>query len=273
MQCEKELLGGYYCWNTRVECVPDTIKVYRDIDISSIKVWLDPDPETLLWLGSVANAKERKWPLRYMYPDKWALGYWEPNDTVRTEQDPRLDTDWRIKRFIDKYPDYEFIKADPRGSDLPSSDMEIIADPMGSGHSVIALFGDFGLSNPKNQTKVSNPLCRIGMGKGACVTTPQYWDPQQRFIYDFTINLNNVPLDLPGNWYVGVEFMGRPAEATINGMPWFEKIPPEEKMNLKVFPGHGYIMKVDESDDTHKFTSYAIISTICNDLEPYGCER
>jgi hypothetical protein len=133
----------YFYW--KINC-PTENDVYRYIDGTSLKVWLDPDQETEQWLGWSEDAKG--WPLRYMYPEKWSLGTWTPGGFT-TVGDNGLWTEEQIKKFEAEHPGYNFLESDPRIGPLPTVTMKLASDPLKEDQSkptmrrVIALFGDF----------------------------------------------------------------------------------------------------------------------------------
>jgi hypothetical protein len=258
------------------KCTPHTETVYRHITGESLQVWLKPTTRTEEWLGWKTGKGGN--PLRFLYPEKWSLGTWTP-EGFTTEGDQGLWSNAQIAKFIAEHPGFNFLKADPRQNELPSQFLVLAKDPAegdtGSGR-VIPLFGDFDVWNGLGS--ITGPdLCLIeGKGPGGpgelghCSKTINNVDDWMSgnpdiFAADITqliVNLSHIPLDLPGEWYIGVKVSA--TRATYAGGK-FETVPDVEKLYRS--PSRGY------TQEEHSFLSYIWMSTPCNGVEIDACTK
>jgi hypothetical protein len=278
--------GKFLYWTTEPICTRhENEQTSRFINGESLQVWLIPSDNTLMWLGWNIDFLGR-YPLRFMYPEKWALGTWVPGGFI-SEGDEGLFADFQIRRFTEEHPGFNFLKADPRKDILPESVLTRINNPVTNppGGVALALYGRFaGLNNYGGISGAGACLIYDGKEKtGWCwpTTSPSSdslldlpafdkWKAQsvevdlsRKDITYLGLTLKNVPLDLPGTWHIGVSVSVSPA--TYNGGNRTEVVPDPSK--LFQFPGNGYDLK------THAFSSYMLISTFCNPMEKLGCTQ
>jgi hypothetical protein len=241
-----------------------------------VKVWLVPTQYTLDWLGWDSEGLKDKHPLRYMFPEKWALGTWTPGGFT-TVGDDFMFTEEQIDAFIAANPGFEFLKGDPRMEAIPTYALQRAQDPNQPTQRVLALFGEFTNWYTGAVMTMEGPCLVDRPGtKGRCQTTTNLSAGNletELFNADLTaegitylrVELLNVPMDLPGDWYIGVSVWVR--RATYDNGRRTETEPDDKKLTR--FPGNGY--ELDSTD--HKFTTYILISTLCNSTEVDGCTK
>jgi hypothetical protein len=274
----------YYFTDT---CTPHTeTNIYRHIDGASLMVWLKPTPKTEQWLGwTTKGLGDDRFPLRYMFPEKWSLGAWTPEgyDTVG---DPGLWTEDEIKKFLAEHPGFNFLKADPREFELPSQYLPLAKNPApnsdganagGSGR-VVPLFGSF--PELDFHGDVGGPAVCVIEGKGPggpgdqghCAVTVNGLEDlisggANIFADDITkltVSFSHIPMDLPGEWQIGVKVSITHAKYAGN---MDETILDPKYLHRD--PGNGYTI----SDPEHDFLTYMWIATMCNPAEEHGCEN
>jgi len=262
--------GKYYYLQGR--CVPYTETVYRYIDGESIKVWLQPTVDTLQWLGWDEPAPG-KYPLRYLYPEKWALGTWTPQGFT-TEGDVGLWTEEEIKKFLAEHPGYNFLKADPRHYEIPSEYLRLAEDPMGSGGRVIPLFGGgFTTWGGMGPLENGDPCMISGRGpdgQAYCAKTinnqtdPMFGslDLSTGNITYLSISFSHIPMDIPGEWSIIAKIVVN--KAIYESVR--EEVVDDEKYLFRM-PEYGYEPK------NNTFITYMWISTPCNPAEKNGCKN
>lgn len=272
--------GNHYYMTSVPICTPhENEEVYRNIRGESLQVWLAPSEDTLKWLGwNTTGLKGGQYPLRYVFPEKWSLGTWTPEGFTTVGSD-LMYTEEQIDRFIAENPGFEFLKSDPREEDLPSYALLRTKDPMteeGAPQRALALFGEF--YSWYRMGKISSPgeclVNRLGT-YGICGTSTNLSqsDPSEElFNADLTakgitylrLDMYNVPMDLPGQWYIGARVSVEPA--TYDNGRRTEVVP--DPMKLSRYPTNGYELMTDE----HTFLVYILISTPCNGAEMGGCD-
>jgi hypothetical protein len=272
-------MGEYYYLQPTCTLVSEP--VFRYIEGKSLKVWLEPTADTKRWLGwDTETLDEGKYPLRYLFPEKWSLGTWTP-EGFTTEGDVGMWTEEEIKKFIAEHPGYNFLKADPRHTEIPTQYLPLAADPLVTdtlkvGSRVIPLFGDgFAIWNGLNPVTAKNGCLIDGAGpdgQGYCAKTvndrtdPLFGsvDLAADNITYLSVSFAHIPMDLPGEWYIAVEVRVRPAvydggriEST------------KESQYFYRIPNYGFEYRLSE----HTFVTYMWISTPCNPAELHGCEN
>jgi hypothetical protein len=278
--CPPNYSGGLYYYKSSVpKCTPhEEIDVYRTILGSTLKVWLMPSSDTTAWLGWDTTDTKGRNPLRYLFPERWSLGSWTPGGYTTVGSD-YMFTEEQIEQFIAENPDFEFLKSDPREDRLPSYALPRVEDPTMGGQAaaarVLGLFGGF--ENWYTHTMNSQPgeclVNRTGTS-GVCGTETNIStsDPSMEFfnadlsaegIIYLRLGMYNIPVDLPGEWSVGVSVSVNPA--TYDQGRRTENVPPNDEQ-LKRYPGNFY------DPDDHKFIVYILISTPCNSMEIGGCD-
>jgi hypothetical protein len=274
--CPPYYANGKHYFNRQIPiCTAHEEKeVYRTINGESLKVWLVPTDETLKWLGWNTEGTEGKYPLRYMFPEMWALGTWTPGGFT-TVGSYFMFTEEQIEAFIAANPGFEFLKGDPRMEDIPTYALQRVRDPNLPTQRVLALFGEYINWYTQGTTKIGGPCLVDRPGtKGRCQTATNLTvgDPSKAaFNADLSaegitylrVELLNVPMNLPGDWYIGVSITVRPAKYGKGQRT--ETV--EDQSKLHRDPTSGYSL------DDHSFTTYILISTLCNSAEIDGCTR
>jgi hypothetical protein len=269
--------GQYYYKQSVPKCTPHTeTDVYRTIIGGTLKVWLIPTEDTTAWLGwDTVKTKGRK-PLRYLFPEKWSLGSWTPGGYT-TVGSSGMYTEEQIEKFIAENPEFEFLKSDPREQELPTYALVRVQDPtrVKAPMRALGLFGEFYSWYRYGQISRQGECLVNRMGtNGICGTETNIStsDPSMEFfnadlfaegITYLRLGMYNIPMDLPGDWLVGVSVSVNKAKYD-NGRRT-EVVADESKLTRS--PGNGY----DPAD--HPFTVYILISTPCNPREIGGCEK
>jgi hypothetical protein len=119
---------------------PDTT-VYRPV--KNIQVWLEPSGKTSDWLGwSTANVNRA--PVRYIYPERWSVGNWLPDDQYTTRR--ALDERWDIpyyKEWLEKMGEFNFLAGDVRlETPLWSVTMAEVMDSFTNTTKGLGIFGE-----------------------------------------------------------------------------------------------------------------------------------
>jgi hypothetical protein len=274
--CPPYYAGGKYYYKKSVPiCTPHKDEqVYRSIVGLSLKVWLVPTDETLKWLGWNTDSTKDKYPLRYVFPEKWSLGTWTPGGFTTIGSD-LMYTEEQIDQFIAENPGFEFLKSDPRESELPTYSLTRVQDPT-TGNApmrALGLFGEFyswyryGQISHKGECLVN----RTGTN-GSCATETNLSrsggkskffnaDLGAEGITYLRLDLNNVPVDLPGEWYVGVSVTVN--SATYDNGRRTEVVPDSSKKTRS--PGNGFNPK------EHSFLVFILIASPCLANEVNGC--
>jgi hypothetical protein len=275
-----ELCSPYYSagkyYYTKGECTPHSEKVFRYIDGTSVKVWLEPTERTSWWLGwTTEGIPDSLFPLRYMYPEKWALGTWTPEGFM-TEGDLGLWTEEEIRKFLEEHPGYNFLKADPRHREIPTLYLPLAQDPLEDGSRVIPLFGDDFTEWNGQGALFTGDRCMI-TGRGpdgnayCAKTVNDIDDPmfgsvglEAKNITFLRVSFSHIPMDIPGEWHIAVRVAVRKA---VYGGGKLETV--ENEDFLFRLPGIGYY----QDTPGHTFTTYMWISTPCNPNEYKGCDN
>jgi hypothetical protein len=282
-KCSPYRKNGLF-YHRQAQCVPHTETVYRYISGESIRVWLKPTLDTEAWLGWTSS---KGYPLRFMFPEKWSLGTWTP-DSFTTEGDPGLWTDAQIDAFVAAHPGFNFLKADPRTTDLPSQYLKLAGDPDskggGSGR-VIPLYGSFmasgqyGPIGTAGQCIIEYAGPGLGGDRGSCtevVNGARVILSGGASVFDdgitsLIIYIDNIPMDLPGQWYVGVE-AGVKAAKYAGGKT--EVHDPNDLIRKPgTVPETGKYAGYTVIDSKHGFLVYIWLTAPCNAGEEHGCEN
>jgi hypothetical protein len=281
--CKPYYEGGmYYHWTAVPICMlhKDEI-VHRTIMASTLQVWLVPTPETVKWLGwDTEESQTGPFPLRYMFPEQWAVGVWTPEGYTTVGDD--LYTEQQIEQFFKEHPELNFLKADPRSEGLPTYALRRVTNPVEHdeyGTQVVALFGAFyglpqyniGPVSQQGQCLIDRPgtdgKCHVStnLSMGGFFGDFTEADLASKGITYLRLDLNHIPMDLPGDWYIGVSVYVQPATYDLGRRT--ESIDPGSP-NLRRAPTKGY----DLTDpDEHMFTVYVLISTPCDGSDPKAC--
>jgi hypothetical protein len=277
MVCPRSSGSYSYCYPAGCEEQPKET-IYRKIWPERTRIWLDADPETRQWLSWQENLTGD--PLRYVFPDDWGLGAWTP-DGPRKSGFEGEGSEW-----------WTFLYGDPLLISVPTTNLEKVYEPTSdaySGKQVLGLWGSF--SNFPGESVFSNDMEQCLLGKvnsegqplgGECIITPgdaRSTDKLTSNVTMLTIKLNNVPMDLPGHWMIGVTGYQYPAwyaNGTRSEKDWrkIKGLEPidEYSPNLKIGPyelgfSNYYIMKSAD----YSFDVYIIISTPCLASDPESC--
>jgi hypothetical protein len=264
----------YYFLRQVPICTPHDEEAYRTIIGETVKVWLIPTEYTLQWLGWNSEGLGDRHPLRYLFPEKWALGTWTPGGFTTVGSD-YMFTEEQIDAFIAANPGFEFLKGDPRAEDIPTYALQRAQDPNQPAQRVLALFGEFTNWYTQTMTTMDGPCLVDRAGtKGRCQTTTNLSAGNletELFNADLTaegitylrVELLNVPMDLPGDWFIGVSVSVRPAKYDLGRRT--ETVPDPSFLHRD--PTNGYNLS------EHSFTTYILISTLCNAAEIDGCTK
>ncbi|MBN1438551.1 MAG: hypothetical protein JW929_04000 [Anaerolineales bacterium] len=246
--------------------------VRRTIIGASLQVWLEPAEVTRKWLGWSTD-DDNHYPLRYVFPEKWALGTWTPEGFTTVGSD-FMFTEAQIDAIIAQNPGFEFLKGDPRAEDIPTYALTRVQDPTtdaARAQRVLALYGEFTNWYTGAPTTADGPcLVDNRITDGYCqtatnlsMTTPETElfnaDLNAEGITYIRLDLRQVPMDLPGEWFIGVSVKVNPAKY------YHETRTEPSPANLHMDTGNGY------RKDNSKFTVYILISTLCNSAEVDGC--
>jgi hypothetical protein len=273
--CSPYFSAGQYYF-LQGTCTPHTETVFRYIEGESLKVWLEPTLDTKKWLGwSTESLGNDNYPLRYLFPEKWALGTWTP-EGFTTEGDLGLWTEEEIRKFLAEHPGYNFLKADPRHNKIPSQYLPLAEDPLDRNGQVVPLFGEgFTTWDPFGPVTQKGGCLIAGTGpdgQGYCaITVNDRTDPlfgsadlDADNITFLSVSFSRIPMDLPGEWHIAVKISVRPA-VYAGGKE--EKIAnPDDFIRM---PNGGFEHLLPE----HAFLTYMWISTPCNPNEIHGCDN
>jgi hypothetical protein len=283
--------AGYRCYTKPggvKECYEKKCKefsetVYRYINPDSISIWLDPSEETEQFLGW-KQGEVGQYPLRYLFPEKWALGAWTP-----TGLEGETIGDWspsgeEVWAFGQENSWFTFLFPDPNEKDLPGQHLLQMSQPQritGSvSRRVLALYGPFDyIQSPYTQvngTYARDCLIDASSLPGDANTPPSAGscDKPDNYTYSdkeniIIINFDRIPLDLPGDWQIGIKAEQYPAKYDF-GKTEVITDPNELKFGPSDY-GWGPINMYDISTIT--FPCYVVISTPCTNSDPKSCKN
>lgn len=108
----------------------------------------------------------------------------------------------------------------------------------------------------ENTTGLDEGLTALAGGEKICTFDPYLY---KSAVNKFVITMKKIPLDLPGEWYIGVNFfMGYASFDNGNGHE-----PEYGSINL--------VFSDEEQESAYTFESYILRSAPCNPDEPGGC--
>jgi hypothetical protein len=271
-------------------CVPYSRDetVFRQIQQDTIKIWLNPSDITRQWLGwNNLKSPNGNYPLRFVYPESWTVNSWDSSGWI-VEGDP-LSIGGHDVLGSEGDSGFDYVKSEPTEYAIPSRTLRVAFDPISmqvyqERNPVLALYGSFsGFYSGTSGHPVEVP------GSGACEfifgetdvtgkgTAPQWesgsdvypsCEKDGKTIWQ-TFFFNNIPLDLPGTWQIGILFFVAPA--TFEGQPIIGEVIPGEEDRLLPWDGNGNTTDIRYNMELHSFQSYIIMSVPCNDLEPGSC--
>lgn len=270
--------GDYkWCYPAGCEAQPRE-PISRMIWPERTRIWLDADPETRQWLSWQENNTGD--PLRFVFPDDWGLGAWTPDGPKKSGYTGEGGEWWT------------FLYTDPLFLSVPTTKLEKVYEPNGEAYStkqVLGLWGSF--SNFPGESVFSNNLEQCLLGKensegqpvgGECIITPgdaRSIDNLTSNVSVLTIKLNNVPMDLPGHWMIGVTGYQYPAwyangtrsEKDLRKIKGenFDEYSPELRIGPSKlgFTENSY----DMNSNDYSFIVYIMISTPCLASDPESC--
>jgi hypothetical protein len=286
--------GGYYYNNTVQVCnrnysSDQGITVQRKI--KDIKIWLEPSKPTSEWLGWDPVTPDGRNALRFLYPEKWMVGNWT-DDGFTTQGTPGnigFGSEY-YKQWLEKMKGYNFLAGDALGDfAIWSVTMYAVLSPRDKTTTSLGLYGTFetdpdlpeNITGPtitipcstwKNPNHASELGWAVGPEKEKCNIQPTPETPDEKN-NEYSIILEHVPMDLPGEWYIGVMVEMEPAQFTSKvgnktitepndwGNPaakWYKPTPLDQPDEI------GYHMD-------HSFYSYILLSSPCNIQEKDGC--
>ena len=290
---------GYYYTDPSYSCErtftsDQNIKVARTM--ASIKIWLEPGKETGEWLGWSPTTSTGRSALRFIYPEKWMVGNWTEGggfETRGTVGNIGFGPGY-YEKWLEKMGSYDFLAGDSMADKaIWSVTLPVVASPIGSNNYALGLIGTFdsapnlpsdvgGYARYFDCPYISPESHAQDMGwtwsnaNISCENDPLD-ESRYRSTYDYT--MNHVPLDLPGEWHIGVMIQMEqatfsapdakrgtiyPKENTgwVERWKWFK---PSTAASDPDIDEIGYNM------DKVWFMSYIMLSTPCNGQEAQGC--
>ncbi len=265
--------------------------VYRYINPESVSIWLDPTRETEEFLGWGPNG-EGRYPLRFIFPEKWALGAWTPTG-MEQEEIGWNPTDQDVWAFGQENPWFTYLFPDPNETDLPGQHLLRMSQPVyylgfgdGGGDEVsyisrrvLGLYGSFfayqSVNNSVQGTGTGPLECLVDSGslpgdqntlasEGSC-TPPDGYNFGDN-VTEISIYFKGIPLDLPGHWRIGIKASQYPAK--------YDHVRLTENVGrsfLSIGPADYGWTKAKYVLDDFGFDSYVIISTPCYGTDPKSC--
>jgi hypothetical protein len=293
---------GHYYFRTETRCIRHysnespgfpAENVYRKV--KGVRVWLEPSKATTEWLGWGMTTSGGRASVRYIYPSRWMVGNWE-GDGFSTQR--TLDARWDIpyyQNWLETVGAVDFLAGDAYSGPLWSMTMPEVASPM-TNVMALGVTGEMKVSNSfagsdsipsASATEVVNcldlktkyieydPNFLKKSYQINCPSNPPY-DTSSSGIY--TMTFEHIPMDLPGQWYIGVmveldrakfinvDYYGT-KELTENPSAW---ITDDE---TQWFPIEDYdeISYENEVEGSSFFFSYILLTSPCNNLEENGC--
>jgi hypothetical protein len=261
-----------YYWKD--ECVPvRTHEAYRKIN--DVKVWLEPSNETATWLGWGQNIPGSKATLRYIFPEKWMAGTWT-KDGFTTTGTP--DLSWNSQYYEEwakQLKNYNFLAGDTETiPNLWSVTMVEVANPVSGNFQSLGVFGYFmmtSITNPMPEDLIGGSQWRVSCEEIKVYTKLHLatCDPPDMKIPSrtehITINLQHIPMDLPGIWYIGIQVEMGKASIYYNYETIYEDWSYQGDTNWFSLKDINYDL------NEHYFYSYVLLSTPCNPLEQNNC--
>jgi hypothetical protein len=287
--------GQFYKWGFESYCHKN-IATPAIRPVKSVLIWLQPSDETAEWLNWNPGQSKLRSNLRLIYPEKWMAGTWTP-DGFTVDQTPDIDASWSesyYEAWKQQLQDYNFLAGDiNKISKLWSVTMVELQNPYNSNADSLGIFGNF-LNGPNAASLVTNSYMReesynisYGMGPGEMnehkknrlenwassspksniPLTEQLQSPKQR--ESFTITMEHIPIDLPGQWFIGVYVEMGPAIFSYKGVDKEEGV--DESWTGSPLGKWFSPEQVDYEMADHYFYAYVLLSTPCNPMEVDNC--
>jgi hypothetical protein len=238
---------------------------------ANTQVWLDPTDETRAWLGWSGGAQGD--PLRFVLPDDWGFGAWTP-EGWKERSNPGTGSEW-----------WTFLYRDPLITHFPSTKMSVVYTPepgnLYSTRQILGLFGTYSTFPGQSSSSSIMDQCLIDnevkSSRGYCVIEP-FGVTGTSKITTLSFYFNNIPLDLPGRWRIGVAAYQLPAIYAGTRT----EIIDEFDLQLSVGPrerGFPYYYLYNETENgedfdmspNKAFNSYIILATPCFNGDPKSC--
>jgi hypothetical protein len=283
-QCDTDPYGIYYYYMTPTEICDHNIYNLAQRPIKSVLVWLEPSTETAAWLGWDAGTNATRFPLRYMFPEKWMTGTWT-EDGFETSGTP--DHTWTqsyYEAWLAQMSDYNFLAGDTNKlSKLFSVTMVEVTSPI-DGTAGLGVFGNF-LAGPNPSTLPVNfqpgefninyednpELIKILNGNNRVKYSPRsnisLTDQLSDHRWSIFIKMAHIPMDLPGLWTIGVMVEMERAQFEYKGMRRFET-PPDD---WEGYESKWFLPEEANYNSDAFFYSYVLLSTPCNPMEVDSC--
>ncbi|MBN1439699.1 MAG: hypothetical protein JW929_09840 [Anaerolineales bacterium] len=247
--------GFDYAYITRTCVQQPPEKTYRSIIPSSLYIWLDLSLQTRDLLGPGPYFGGSKTPvLRYLYPDQWAVIVARPGDMIIVEG-PGFSNPEDVTDFLKKNKDYLVLESDTKsylvGTRMPLSYWSMMKYP------AIALVNNGNCVAGQNRTGMDAGMTALAGGEGICVFEKKAFF--NNALNEYKITMRGIPLDLPGEWYIGVSFWME--SATFDRGNGREPDVPEEILAVSS----------EDQERRYSFESYIIRSAPCNPQEPGSC--
>jgi hypothetical protein len=245
--------GVIYRWERQcVQQPPET--TYRSIKPETVSVWLDVSRESRGMLGPGPFYEDTKRPvLRYLYPDQWAVKVVRPEDMTIVEK-PGFDTPQDVIDFLKANKDYIILESGAKGYVLETRMKTLYRRSMY--WPAFTLVDNGRCVAGENATGLDAGLTALAGGEHICSFRS---DTYNEAVNTYVIEMKKIPLDLPGEWYIGVGFDME--YASFDGGNGHE-------------PGFGTVKYVFSDVDMERrfsFESYILRSAPCNPDEPGGC--
>jgi hypothetical protein len=275
-QCRSGRSGYLECYTVEDRCEKETETVYRHIIPDSVSVWLDPSTETEQFLGWGPNDGGR-YPLRFLFPEKWALGAWTPTGLEQESIGEWYPEGSEVWAFGQENSWFTFLFPDPNEIDLPGQHLVRLSQPQRElgymGRRILGLYGRFytfqAPYSAMNGTSAGECLVdsgRIADSSGLCFVSKVGTSTEATY---FSINFTQIPLDLPGTWRIGMMASQLPAMYDHGKLP--EKLDDEAKKVLDFGPKDYGWDPASYALDDYLFYSYVVISTPCYETDPKSC--
>jgi hypothetical protein len=250
-------------------------------------VWLQPSLETSAWLGwNQGGGESPRFPIRYIFPEKWMTGTWTEDGF---ETSGTMDYGWSqsyYEAWLAQMSDYNFLAGDTNKiSKLFSVTMVEVSSPI-DGSAGLGVFGNF-LAGPNPSTlpvsfqpgefninyednaeltKILNGKNRVKYNPDSNIPLADQLETNRRMT--ITLTMEHIPIDLPGQWTIGVMVEMERAQFQYKGMLRYEQPPPSwEGKESKWFTGTN---EVDYGNDLYFYT-YVLLTTPCNPMEKDSC--
>jgi hypothetical protein len=245
--------GYYFYLAPQRKCVQQPPEVtYRPIETGTLSIWLEPTIGTRDLLGPGPYLINSNKPVvRYLYPDQWAPEFAQSGKLTIIEN-PWFRNSDDIEEFLRENKDFLLLDTSFKDFDLTSR-MSLTQSPIGKGNA-LSLFGtrDQCHADIKGYTDFDgHEVCSM-------TATEEKTGYGNKYI---TVKFDRIPLDEPGEWYIGVSFYQSPAK--YDGGRGVENM------------GIGVWHKFEYSDETlekqFSFESYIIRSAPCNPDEFDNC--